>query len=182
MDEINEYIDEEVYYSDDDSYESDEYVASDDEFDYIRDEPFLPVDILPSPVRWVVVSVDGVKLEVSNMGRIRQHNTLCNIYESTEGIILHGTPYRIYQIQIEPGVYKNYYVHELVWQGFNGIPPNGWVIRHKCEYTQKARRTYSNKLANITIVQNKISPLYIEKGTPYNNYISMSKSLYSKSS
>ena len=101
----------------------------------------------------------SLKIEVSNTGKIKNERG-----EISEGIHLHGTPYSFFQIEFEKNKYINYYMHELVWQAFNGMPPVGWTIRHKNEYTRKPRKVYSNKLSNLTIVPDKITPLAIEKG------------------
>jgi len=165
---IADYIDEEQYLSDDNSILSSEYDFTDDEIDIFENDLHIPFETRnPTPIRWVTINLHSIKLDVSNMGKIRSHKSL---YDSTEGIPLHGTPYRIYQIQIDKDKYKNYYIHELIWQAFNGKPPDGWVIRHKCEYTSnKAKIRYNNKLANLTIVPNTMSELYIDKGVSLHN-------------
>uniref|UniRef100_A0A6C0KUG4 Uncharacterized protein n=1 Tax=viral metagenome TaxID=1070528 RepID=A0A6C0KUG4_9ZZZZ len=162
----HDYIDEDQYYSEDDSYIESDYTFSDDEIDIYETNPYIPSNSnTPVVIRWVTITLDGIKLDVSNMGKIKFHNSLLIITETYEGIQLHGTPYKIFQLEYQKNRYKNYYVHEIVWQAFNGVPPEGWIIRHKHEYTRKPRKTYSNRLACITIVPNKITPLYIEKGT-----------------
>lgn len=148
---------EETYYSDEDSCEDLISDYSDSDFDeFNENNVYLPIRPLPI-TRWAIIEIGTIKLDVSNMGRIKLHSSL---YESTVGIHHQGTPYRTYQVSFPDGSFKNYYVHEIVWQAFNGRPPNGWIIQHKPEYTQRrSRRIYGNRLAYITIVPDVVSPL-----------------------
>jgi hypothetical protein len=43
----------------------------------------------------------------------------------------YGTHLRTVRIKIEPGDFHNFFVHELVWQAFNGDIPDGWEVRHE---------------------------------------------------
>lgn len=158
----HEYLDEDAYYSDEESYNSSDDFDVDSDIELSDNNPYAPPHS-PTVTRWMLIELEGVQLLVSNMGRVRHVNSL---YDSCEGIHLHGTPFMIYQLQTAPGIFKNYLMHELVWQAFNGAPPDGWVIRHKYEYTRHTRKVYKNKLANITIVPDRITPLYIERGLP----------------
>lgn len=150
--------DEETYYSDEDSYEESEDSFSDiADGEYTEDNPYLPPRQLPI-IRWAKIEIGKTKLDVSNMGRIKKSDSL---YESTDGTLYEGTPYRIYNVEVEDNIYKNFFVHEIVWQAFNGTVPEGWKIIHKHEYTRHTHKIYSNRLACITIVKNRISELNI---------------------
>lgn len=95
------------------------------------------------PTLWTQVRIDGEIYEVSTTGRYKRYDT----FESSEGIVLQGTPFRYAVIGG-----KRYFMHELVWQTHYGPAPDGWEIRHKHEYVSiRPRKVYSNHLANITI-------------------------------
>lgn len=154
MDDIYEFsYDEETYVSDEESQYSSDYESSDSDNEILHDDIITPPIKTRFPVRWKSIILDGISFEVSNTGKVKRNNNI------SEGIQIHGTPYRFFQVEYERECFKNYYMHELVWTAFNGIPPTGWVIRHKIEHTRKPRRVYSNKLGDITIVPNTISSI-----------------------
>lgn len=74
-----------------------------------------------------------------------------------QGIQLQGTPFRY----INVNNYK-YFMHDLVWQTFYGVPEDGYVVRHKNEYTQlRPRKVYSNHLANLELYIDVIRTRYL---------------------
>lgn len=152
-------FDEETYISDEESYYSSDYESSESDDDQYEEDIIVPSVQTVFPIRWMTITLHSMKFDISNTGKIKYQNG-----DITEGIRLNGTPYSFFQIQYEKDKFKNYYMHELVWEAFNGMPPAGWTIRHKAEYTRKPRKVYSNKLSNLTIVPNTITPLMIEKG------------------
>lgn len=160
MDDLYDFsYDEEPYISDNESIYSSDYESSD-----YDDENFEEDNITPSiqtlfPIRWMTITLHSKKFDISNTGKIKNENGIIS-----EGIQVHGTPFRFFQIEYEKDKFKNYYMHDLIWQSFNGVPPTGWIVRHKSEYSRKPRKIYCNRLSNLTIVPNTISQLAIEKG------------------
>jgi hypothetical protein len=70
------------------------------------------------------------------------------------GLPYPGTPLRTVRIEIEPGDFHNFFVHELVWQAFHGDVPDGWEVRHKSQALQDispANQEASNALDDIDI-------------------------------
>lgn len=124
-----------------DGYE--DHYNSDEDTCNREDNPYDPAPYGGlRPDLWVQVKIDNQTLLVSSKGRYRYHNSL---EPSTDGIVLHGTPFRYTVI-----AGKSYFMHDLVWQAFYGNPTEGWEVRHKQEYTTlRRRKVYSNNLANI---------------------------------
>jgi hypothetical protein len=148
--EYNDYQDENDY----DEYYSDaetERIYSDNEDEINENEynPYIGVRRRPN-IKWSLIKIGKAILEVSSIGTIKPYRSINN---PTEGIILEGTPYRYYRVEENEGEYKNYYVHEIVWQAFNGTPADEYEIKHKPEYTDNYRKIYSNRLHNITLVK-----------------------------
>lgn len=148
--EYNDYQDENEY----DEYYSDaetDKLNSDSE-DEVYDNEYNPyVGLKKRPnIKWALIKIGKAVLEISSIGTIKPYRSLNN---PTEGTILEGTPFRYYTVEEDKNVYKNYYVHELVWQAFNGTPPNDFEIRHKPEYIANYRKLYSNRLHNITLIK-----------------------------
>lgn len=155
MDDVYEFsYDEETYVSDEESQYSSDYESEHSDTESLYEDTIVPSIQTHFPVRWNPLVLDGVTFQVSNTGKIK--TTEDNI---TEGIQIHGTPYRFFQIEYEANHFRNYYMHEIVWSAFNGPPPEGWIVRHKIEYTRRPRIVYSNRLRNITIVRNTITPI-----------------------
>ncbi len=103
------------------------------------------------PIRqptWRHVMVGGQSYMVSDHGRIRRENSL---FEVTKGSEESGSPYRTYTFLSENGAPKTCYLHDIVWQAFNGPPPDGWEVRHTDEETARRKRYYSNSLSKLTI-------------------------------
>jgi hypothetical protein len=150
----HEYIENDDYYSDE---EIDYFEISDteDEYDANTINPYIPQCPRPS-IQWTLIKLGKNIFEISTIGTIKPYRSLD---KSTEGKVLKGTPYRYYSIED-----VNYYMHELVWQAFNGMPSEDYEIIHKPEYTEKYRKIYSNKLHNLTIVEKiKMTPLKLDR-------------------
>jgi len=147
MDIEHEYQETEEYFSD---VEVDAtYIESDDEYDHQNENPYLP-DFIRPRLKWALIRLDKNVFEISSIGTIKHYRSL---EKSTEGKNLEGTPYRYYSVQTKNGCQKNYYMHELVWQAFNGQPLENYEIKHKPEYTAKYRQLYSNSLHNLILVK-----------------------------
>jgi len=143
------------YVENDDYYSEDEVLSvitdSDDENDIYQTNPYACESTRPR-IRWTLIKIGKDVFEISTIGQIKPYRSL---QQSTEGILLQGTPYRYYRFEN-----KNYYMHELVWQAFNGTPTDDYEIRHKPEYTAKYRKIYSNRLHNLLLIPKiKIIPL-----------------------
>jgi len=149
------------YTNDYDTYYDDEkniIYSDEDEEEYILDyqDDLTHTDVsndifnLPPPAKWSRIKIGKGIYEISSNGLIRPYNSL---ETSTEGVLVKGTPYRIYKIELSEGIYKNFYMHDLVWFAFNGLPPDGFEVRHKYEYTCKAKKIYVNKLYYLTLVK-----------------------------
>jgi hypothetical protein len=154
LNETHEIIDNDDYYSDGDS----DHIHSDNDDDeqYIDNTAYFGFNKRPQ-IKWTLIKIGKSILEVSSIGTIKPYRSLDN---ASEGIILDGTPYRYYSVEEDKNKYVNYYVHEIVWQAFNGTPNEMYEIKHKPEYTAKYRKIYSNRLHNITIIPKvRITPL-----------------------
>ena len=136
---------EDEYESDIDDYYSDDDILENYDM-YSSTEPI----IRKPPTLWVNAKINNKKVSVSSDGRICFPDSP---FESTDGKILEGTPYKYIKIGK-----KKYLIHEIVWMTFNGEVPENWEIRHKDEYVQnRKRKVYSNHLSNITIYKKTIS-------------------------
>ena len=159
--EVHDYQDEneyEDYYSDAET----EKLNSDSEDEAYDTEynPYVGLRRRPN-IKWALIKIGKAILEVSSIGTIKPYRSIDN---PTEGIILKGTPYRYYRVEEYEGEFKNYYVHEIVWQAFNGTPSDEYEIKHKPEYTDNYRKIYSNRLHNITLVKKvEIAPFKLSK-------------------
>lgn len=144
---------DEYYDSGDDLDATSEY--DDYEYDPLTDAPMLPV------VRWKQIRVGEAVLDVSNDGRVKIFGAEMVHGESlaSEGMLLHGTPYRTYTVEVQRGDFKKYFMHDLVYFAFNGAPPTGYEVRHVPEYTQRAHSVYSNRLGCLAIARTDVSQL-----------------------
>lgn len=129
--------DNESYYSDYD----DAITSSED-----RNESWRAIK---QPV-WKNVMIGDSQYMVSDMGCVKKPDTL---FEVHYGLEEQGTPFRT--ITFPSGV--TYYMHDLVWQTFNGDPPPGWEVRHTFNETCKNKRYYSNALRHLTIMPIQVS-------------------------
>lgn len=134
-----EYVDDdnESHYSD---YEDTNAVSDD------RNEPFKAIK---QPV-WKNVVIGGNQYMVSDMGCVRKPDTLFEVHYGLEQC---GTPFRTMTFpSADGGPSITYYMHDLVWQTFNGNPPPGWEVRHTFNETRKNKRYYGNALRHLTIM------------------------------
>ena len=82
---------------------------------------------------WRPLEVHGITLLVSSTGAIRLSNApFWNVHY---GVVVPGTPYRsvVLQVEDEEGESSYHYMHELVWQAFEGHIPEGWFVGHKVD-------------------------------------------------
>ena len=159
--ELHDYPDDydyDEYYSD---AETDKLNSDTEEEEYESEyNPYIGIPRRPN-IKWSLIKIGKAILEVSSIGTIKPYRSPDN---ATEGLELKGTPYRYYRVEEDVGEFKNYYVHEIVWQAFNGTPSDEYEIRHKPEYTNHYRKTYSNRLHNITLVKKvNIVPFKLNK-------------------
>ena len=157
-DDENVYADE--YYDSFDDENNDNFNEdSDGDLDG-NDDPLLAAPWRPV-VRWKQVRLGEAVLEVSSHGHVKPFGTgvTVGVPCSTEGVRLLGTPYRTYTVEVEPHHFKTYYMHELVYQAFNGPPPDGFEVRHVPEHTHKKRTVYANRLGCLTIVPKTVVPV-----------------------
>lgn len=103
---------------------------------------------------WKHVCIGGKTYMVSNHGRIRPESSL---FEVSKGLEDNGSPYMTYTFITENNVPKTYFMHDIVWQAFNGVPPDGWEVAHTSDEASRRRRHYSNSLAKLTIVPIRVS-------------------------
>lgn len=139
--DIDQQYDHDDDYDDDDAYFDDGY-----EDDHQTQEEFP--EYLPQP-KWSRICLGQAILDISDKGIIRPKDTL---FSASQGYAYIGTPFRTYTVEVEPGVHKEYFVHDLVWRAFNGDPPEGWEVRHTFDEASKRRKYYSNALRYLTIV------------------------------
>jgi|APGre2960657444_1045066.scaffolds.fasta_scaffold68002_3 hypothetical protein len=92
---------------------------------------------------YVILKIGIANLVISNQGKIRN---LEDIYSSSMGFTLIGTPYRTFPVQVEKNKVEEYFVHDLIWRAFNGDPPQGWEVRHAYLETKRGNEFYNNAL------------------------------------
>lgn len=143
LDDGNVDGDERGYYDEDADAES----ADDHEHTELRPGDTRGCDIsvpLSPPMEWKYMRIGQTIIEVSSYGLVKPYKDL---FASSTGIHLPGTPYRVYQIEGE-----NYMMHQLVWRAFHGPVPEGWEVRHADHYVRfQKHRLYSNALWNLSI-------------------------------
>jgi hypothetical protein len=129
-------------------YDADGHVYSDDDSVHHSSEDIserIGVEFRPPGERWTQVRIHGHVILVSSHGRLKPYGDVFTA--STEGFPYPGTPYRFYKV-----AGKNYYVHELVWCAFCGMPPRGYEVRHNSDYVgYRPHRTYVNRLDCLTL-------------------------------
>jgi hypothetical protein len=106
---------------------------------------------IPQPV-WKNVTIGGVQYMVSDQGCVKKP---CTLFEVHFGLEEPGTPFKkitFPRLDLNRGEPLTYYMHDLVWQTFNGPPPPGWEVRHTANETSKHKRYYSNALRHLTIM------------------------------
>lgn len=146
-DSVDEYTDEYEEYQNENDDDNDAY-DDDDEFTYNGNDEDLHEEL---PVtQWRRIKLGQALLDVSDKGTIKPHRSL---FEASCGYAYIGTPYRTYTVEIEKGVHKEYFVHDIVWRAFNGDPPSGWEVRHTFEESCRRRKYYSNALKHLIVGQ-----------------------------
>lgn len=152
---------------DDDCAYEDEQKYVDESHDECSDEESVPSidDTLDFSVcdkdntpamEWARIKLGNSVLHVSNYGHVKPYGSLL---QSSVGIRVPGTPFRVYQVAYDIDDFKNHYVHELVWLAFREKPPTGWHIRHKDDHTRHPRTVYSNALHNLDIYPDIVCPV-----------------------
>lgn len=94
------------------------------------------------------IKIGLTELVVSSEGTIRKAD---DIFSTSKGFVLTGTPYRTYPVEIERHKIEEYYVHDIVWRVFHGDPPEGWEVRHNMWEAKTGSESYSNALNNLNI-------------------------------
>lgn len=96
-------------------------------------------------VRWVALRIGDAVLEVSTEGQIKAPGIF---QAANDGLPYPGTPYRVATVQhgASPEETSLFYVHDLVYQAFIGLPPPGWNVRHR------NGNGANNALRNLTIL------------------------------
>jgi len=129
----------------------------DDEGGYTDDEFGGDMSLQPQ-VRWTQIRIGNTNVQVSTDGTYKFHVGL--FQPSLTGIQVHGTPYRYMAVEG-----RRFYVHDVVWQAFYGAPGEGYEVRHRQEYVGlRARKIYSNKLANLEVARDIIESRVVEFG------------------
>lgn len=150
-DSCDEYDEDQRNEYDDEFDDNDAYFDEGDDDENLRQEEFHEYLVQP---KWRRVCLGQAILDISDRGVIRPK---CSLFSSTKGFAYIGTPYRTYTVEVEPGVRKEYFVHDLVWRAFNGDPPEGWEVRHTFDEPLKRRKYYSNSLHCLTIVPSTVT-------------------------
>lgn len=145
-----------------DSEENSSYYDSDNDSCYIQNNDSITCElsaIKRVEVQWRNLKIGNTTIQVSSNGFIKPSNSLFE--GTTSGFIVPGTPYRTFTVKYDNDDHREYYVHELVWKAFNDTIPEGWIVRHKPEYTSfhKSNKPYSNALCNLNIYENTIHKL-----------------------
>ncbi len=142
------YDDDEYYTDDSNAYDScneddtPEYENENSVYEDPDDLIYKDEDIVP--IEWANLHFNTNTIRVSNKGNVKCTDSL---FEPTLGTHVSGTPYSMVRVEIDDNVYRNYYVHELVWVAFNGDIPYGWEVGHKV----REGDIYSNELSNLDI-------------------------------
>lgn len=127
---------------------------TEEEEDDLEEERIAPQSMyeLPSEVNEIVeyttLYIGIASLVVSSDGMIRKKD---DIFSTSAGYALPGTPYRTYMVEIEKGKMEEYFVHDLVWRAFYGEPPEGWEVRHSFWEAKKGTTCYDNSLESLQI-------------------------------
>lgn len=140
-------------------YEPENYTdtenISDEETYHIKPLYELGNDVKePTPVvQYTVLQIGITNLIISSNGRIRKSN---DVFTSSIGYSLPGTPYRTYPVEISKNKIEEYYVHDLVWRAFNGDPPEGYEVRHNFWIPKNNEECYDNSLENLEIYKTSV--------------------------
>lgn len=141
-------------------YEPDSDCISEEEEFYMKSAP-KPLYELSNEnkeerpkTEYTILRVGISTLIVSNTGRIRKSQ---DMFSSSIGCALPGTPYRTYVVEIDKNKSEEYFVHDLVWRAFNGEPPEGWEVRHNFWEAKKGAEYYDNSLASLEIYPSTVT-------------------------
>lgn len=148
---------EEEYNSPQDEYSDDsESATEDEEEEFCVNSATDQQDVgeeLPA-TRFAYIKIGRTELVVSSNGTIRHAD---DIFSTSHGINLVGTPYRIYPVEVENNLTENYFVHDIVWRAFNGEPPTGWEVRHTMWEAKNGGEIYSNALVDLEIYMSTVT-------------------------
>jgi len=101
-----------------------------------------------APVRWTHLRLGETIIEVSTEGQVKAPGLF---QPASNGLPYAGTPYRVFGVEHSQGDYQQYFIHDLVYQAFLGVPPPGWDVRHRTV-------NYSNNaLSNLTILPTHVN-------------------------
>ena len=149
-----------------DNNDFDEDIADECTDDFSSDEDYykktddgglsIDEDDVPPATEFTMLRIGITSLVVSSDGRIRR---LEDVFSSTLGFALPGTPYRTFPVEVCKGHIEDYYVHDLVWRAFNGEPPEGWEVRHSFWEAKNSNEFYSNCLENLQIYPTTVTRL-----------------------
>ena len=135
----------------DDYYDSGDDLEESSEFDDNDYNPYGGGATAPQ-VQWKQLRIGDAILDVSNDGRVKPYGAEVVMGEvlATSGTLLEGTPFRTYTVQVRRGDWRKYFMHDLVYNAFNGPPFEGYEVRHVPEYTRRTHAIYSNRLGCLT--------------------------------
>lgn len=130
-------------------------------------------------VIWKVLRLGEARISVSSLGAVRASPLSLNappipFQKMDYGIPYPGTAMRTVRLEVAAGQFYNFFVHELVWQAFNGDIPYGWEVRHKSQAlqdTHPACQEASNAIDDIDIypiIVTRITPDLMYYGFEYN--------------
>jgi hypothetical protein len=139
----DEWVEENEGYSDED-LSSEEYL----EEDIYQHDPVLSKEDMSPQVEWRTIILGKHRYQVTSNGKIRHFGKMATI---TEGLHKVGTPYRTFPIELDDGTICHKYMHNIVYEAFNGHPPKGWEVRHHGDIVMKGDRIYSNALEDLEI-------------------------------
>ena len=112
-------------------------------YDYDHDNDKLFDNNSIKTTEYAILNIGITNLVISNQGKIRN---LDNVYSTSMGFTLIGTPYRTFPVKVEKNKIEEYFVHDLVWRAFHGDPPHGWEVRHAYVETKRGNEFYNNAL------------------------------------
>ena len=148
--------DSDYSYSNEENDEEGAYEAEFDPSSYEDPDDLIYKDEDQKAFEWKSLTLGETTLNVSNSGAIQYPDSIFNI---TYGNPVPGTPYRCVAIKMDKNLYRNYYIHDLVWMAFHGDIPNGWEVGHKTRVYDDTQFNsyYKNDLENLDIYMNIVS-------------------------
>ncbi|NBP66083.1 MAG: hypothetical protein EBU66_15655 [Bacteroidetes bacterium] len=137
---------------DDDEDLNEDYYESESEEEYDINYDTLDIFTKPKKIVWKEICLNGIELMVCTNGKYKYKNAFGLFDKVYDGIQLQGTPFKYIYVNE-----KKYFMHDLIWQTFYGSPKEGYLVRHKHEYTKlRPRKVYSNNLANLEVYKEVI--------------------------